>query len=295
MRQTTKTISLGMAMFLCFTSCTVKTYTSASSIQPVVQAPATLHKKGDINISASYDTYNSRDHSLGYYGSTWYANLKTRGASLSLDAAATDNLAIGIDYNYSRSLAAYSHSIRPSMTYFKNFSLRKNNRVGIDVTGGFSYQTGVNFLSVDSLFLDGWAFDTDGDGYYDDIFYEFNISPQGYYLIDQTDIKAYVQPSFTYENNYFEWQVGFAAGYHYRLQYDATFSVDYNSSNGSPPETNPLVYYQQNRHFAFGEYFTSIGVGPDYLRYVMTVGGGHRNDIIQPSYLFFQVGLKGKF
>lgn len=279
----------GSILFI-MNSCNTIVYTTASNIQPVTQAPPSLEKKGDIQIYGGYESYNSRDP---YYWSPdvdiAYINLGRSAANASIQGAVSDHMAVGLNYKFDKYLAASGHGLTASFTGFKNYSGKKTNRIGFDVTTGFSWNIGDNFMSVDSVFFDLYVI----DAYEYDIYFDYNISHQGYYMIDKMDIKAFVQPSFTFENRIFELHLGGSVGYHYRHQYDPGFF--YKDDLVDEEFHNPLVYYNRNKHFAFGEYFMSIGMGSEHVRVLGTLGAGHRNDLVQPSYVFGQIGIRGRF
>ena len=272
-------------------SCVNTVYTTASNFQPISHEPPTLYEKGDVQVQAGYASFkSSNQYYWGAEEDLLYLNLGKRAAFLSIHGAVSDDFSFGLSYQYDTRFAARGHGLTGYATGFRNFEKRGTGFVGYDFTLGLSYFRGRNFMSVDSVFFDLYVLEP----YLEDIYVNLDISPQGYYLIDQQDIRLFFQPSFTYENDFFEWHVGGSVGYHYRHEYDPAFLFE----NDLPDELeihNPLLYYDRNRHFVFGEYFMSLGFGYEFIKVLFTAGAGHRNDPIQPNYGFARIGVRGRF
>jgi hypothetical protein len=289
------------------TSCTIQVleYTSSSSAPPVSSAPNTLKEKNDLEIKASMYNYNSSGVSDNYlneiysgtvdFQSIRYIYDRKLGAMMSLDYALSNNLGIGIRAHGNFNDRSKSFTLQPSVKYFDNFKGKKNRTYGYGIEGGIQYTQGNNFLEVDSSFFFAYLLDFSIYPYlYNYYLFTYNENFElSYFNLNEKILRTYVRPTFTFENRYFEFHVGGALGYAWQAQYKADFQeeVDLKEIRSS----NPLLYYQQNKHFVFGEMGISWGVGPEYIRFIVSNGFHISSNRINPTSSYFQAGLKSNF
>lgn len=291
-------IIAGLVLILSIQSCSYVKYTTSSSVSPIAETPTTFHKKGDLVINAGVESYNVADD----IGSNWFVdesdfslyNFRNKiGFQTSINAAVSDNFGIGFGYQANGDKPAFSHSMNASFQYYKLFETKEDRNFRVDVKTGFQYNTGKNYMSIDEVYWSEYEIE-EPEGTY--IYYDYEEFPLGYYKLNQKDFNVYIQPSGSFENKHFEASIGAVIGYNHILQYEPEFEVRYSDYNYQEAYlTNPLIYYDLNKDFAFGEVFASIGGGPEPVHFVATFGGGVRSDDIQSNYFFFQLGAKARF
>jgi hypothetical protein len=290
---------LGSAM-LAFSSCETLVYTTASNVQPVSQAPQSLQEKGDMEVYGGIQAYNSINifYDRPYDVDLLYVNMGMTGFDLSIDGALSDRHSLGLKYKFGKSYGSSGHGLTANFTHFKNYErVRetkrkiKNSQIGYDIKTGFAFENGPNIMSVDTAFVDLIAID---NHYYSFLILDSDFSAVAYYKLDHMDIKFFIQPSFSFTNRIFEFHIGGSMGYHYRHKYQPYFDYIVDPAI-STAYHNPIVYYDQKKHFYFGEYFFTIGLGTEQIRVLWMAGGGRRTDAVQPAYRFFGLGIRGRF
>ncbi len=290
-------IVAAIALALSLQSCSYVRYTTTAGVSPIAESPATLQEKGDIEIAAGFEIHDVSD------GVQWsifeesasdvYRFFEKQSFQSSFNAAVSDQFGIGVGYQASVNKPAVNHTVNGSFQFFKLFPTKEDHNFRVDVKTGLQYNTGKNFMSVDQVYWTEYYMEEPDYTY---IYYDYEEFPLGYYKISEKSLSAFVQPSASFENKYFEASIGAVIGYNHIFQYEPEFELRYDEfAHQELTINNPLIYYRQYQDFAFGEGFASIGAGPEFMHFTLTGGIGARTDEIQHTYGFFQIGVKSKF
>lgn len=290
-----KNFTLLFALFFItigFNSCT-RIYTTGSSNAPISTAPVNTKEKGDLSFQAEYSGY---DVTNTVRNNSYYNFIGINAFRINAQFAVTDHSTIGMSYSYNVLQPFTGHTFNGMYNYGQNFetvNTKRNSQYGFDILSGFQIQHNNNFMEVSDYFYETYG-TTDSSGT-TVFYYDYDISPLGYYKLDQNSLRLYVQPSFTFENKYFELFFGMSIGYQQNLKYEPQLTAVYQSFIEDPTENNPLVYYNNNKRFLFGESFCGFGVGPEFLRVVWYSGIGYSTDQLQHIYGFGNVGVRSNF
>ncbi|MEZ5007838.1 MAG: hypothetical protein R2753_06750 [Chitinophagales bacterium] len=275
-----------------FSSCS-REYVTATSITPVSQAPVNTKQKGDLNIHAAY---TGQDATNTWKGNNFYQFITVDAFSFSGNYAVSDNFTLGLKYQFNINQPYTGHAVTPSFNYSKNYEVKRTDRgatYGFDILSGLQISTGNNFMEVSDYLHDYYVLLDTGE--VSVIYYDVEKYPLGYYRIKQNDLRLFVQPSFSYENNFFEFFIGTNIGWHQNLKYAPQLNTLYQAYFEDPTEYNPMVYYGNNRSFIFGESFYGMGLGPEYCRVVWIGGLGYTSDQMQHTYAFGSIGIRSNF
>jgi hypothetical protein len=282
-----------IVLFLGATSCT-RIYSTGSSNTPITIAPINTKEKGDLNLSAEFLGYNVMNTASDFSS---YNFIGINAFRLNTQYAVSDNSTIGMSYSFNAKQPFTGHTFNGMYNYSKNYNTKNSKResqYGFDVLAGVQFQHNNNFVEVTDYLYDTYIFfdTTSGLGFF---YYDVEAYPLGYYKLKQNTLRLYVQPSFTYENRLFELFFGASIGYQHNLIYEPKLSIAYQSYIEDITENNPLVYYNNNKTFVFGEPFWGFGIGPEFCRFVWLGGFGRSSDQLQPLHGFASLGIRSNF
>ncbi len=258
-----------------FTSCriTTRTFKVSSPIEHISQIPIDTKEKGDIRLEVDFQNYKGSNEGLGLVESKSdivYINKDVAGCNVNATVAITDRWALTGLYRYSANQYSFSaNTAGGGVNYNLPLKPKKEKiRRDFDVFGGIQYRNTHNYMELN------------GYEYYDRIGEKLIIPDSldkidlANYRIHDRSIRYYIQPSFMLEKEMFTFYLGMAFAFQQQLKMD----VQENILTAYMDDTltrNPIQYYFISRGNTFHtEFFTGMGIGPEFCRFNMKYGLG---------------------
>ncbi len=273
-------------ILLFISSACTRIYTTATSVQPIITAPSSIKEKKEFSLSANYQTYNGWDN---YGENVRYEFERVMAFDFQSEYAVTNQFSIGSNYKFSTYKPFKSNYVAPYFNYYKNYTSDKKVDYGFDIKGGIGLSFSQNYVEVDQGFHDLFVIQTPQDLFIIFLHERFDL---GYYKIDESFFRFFVQPSFSVQNDWFEFHTAVSFAYQNLFRYDPKLELVQQAFTEDNTALNPMVYYQQNKSFFLSEVYTGFGAGPDYCRLMFGIHIGFSSDKLQRNYGAFNLGIR---